>query len=86
MLCLLLLIDLPLLCVGFLLLNSREDIVGFKVFRVVLADSTIFHLLEFLDDISEGECVVYLRCGWSECDSGSGLQDLLDKSPVVVDA
>lgn len=64
LLCLLLLIDLPLLCVGFLLLNSREDIVGFEVFRVVLADSTIFHLLKFLGDISEGQCgggVVMLR-------------------------
>ncbi len=54
LLCLLLLIDLPLLCVGFLLLNGGEDVVGFQVFWIIWMDSAIFHLLEFLYDVSKG--------------------------------
>ena len=63
---LLLLIDLPVLFEGFLLLDSGEDVVGFQVLWVVLADSAILHLFKFLEKYQQEFYVGPAVC-WPHC-------------------
>lgn len=45
---LLLLSELPLLLIGLLPLNGREEVVSLEVLGVIMADTLLLHLLEFL--------------------------------------
>ncbi len=60
---LLLLIYLSVLFENFLLLDSGEDVVGFQVLWVVLANSAILHLFKFLEDISKS----FATMCWPHC-------------------